>query len=168
LQNIYKFQKLPNKMDYIKILNSKEKKQIVKWLHEQFGVEEINGILIKSGKDRLFFFSGDLTESEIKDIENAVPIERVGVYFARIIDDDVKLSIEGSQILSGQIKKNIFELNKEQLNDWMNGRDLQFKSDKRGFYVIKYQDDFLGCGKFSAEKIGNFIPKARRLKNKEI
>ena len=30
------------------------------------------------------------------------------------------------------------------------------------------KDDFLGTGKTSGEKIGNFIPKLRRLKNKGI
>ena len=155
-------------MNYIKLLSTKEKKEILKKLNEQFGVTEIPGILIKSGQDRLFFFSGSLDELEIRNIEREIPIERLGVYFARIVDDFPKLSIEGSQLLSSQIKKNVFELSKEQMNDWMNGRDLLFKSDMRGYYVMRYKGDFLGCGKFSAEKISNFIPKARRLKNKEL
>jgi len=46
----------------------------------------------------------------------------------------------------------------------MKGQDLQIKTGKRGFFVMKYKDDFLGCGKASQEKIGNFIPKSRRLK----
>jgi len=48
----------------------------------------------------------------------------------------------------------------------MKGQDLQIKTGKRGFFVMKYKDDFLGCGKASQEKIGNFIPKSRRLKNR--
>ena len=153
-------------MREIKILNSKEKKEIIKKLNEQFGVEKIPGTLIKSGQDRIFFFSGEISEREIHELEREVPIERVGVYFARILNDFPKLSIEGTQILKEQIKKNIFELNKEQLDDWMKGRDLQIKSEQRGFFVMKYKNDFLGCGKISAEKISNFIPKARRLKSK--
>ena len=153
-------------MREIKILNSKEKKEITKKLNEQFGVEHIQGALVKSGQDRIFFFSGEISEREIHELEREVPIERVGVYFARILNDFPKLSIEGTQILKEQIKKNIFELNKEQLDDWMKGRDLQIKSEQRGFFVMKYKNDFLGCGKISAEKISNFIPKARRLKSK--
>ena len=64
-------------------------------------------------------------------------------------------------------KKNIFELNKEQAEEWMKGRELGIKTGKRGFLVMKYKDDFLGTGKASEEKIGNFIPKSRRLKNRE-
>ena len=49
----------------------------------------------------------------------------------------------------------------------MMGRELLIKTGKRGFLIMKYNDDFLGTGKASEEKIGNFIPKSRRLKNRE-
>ena len=67
---------------------------------------------MKLGEEKLFLFTGDATNEEIKKLEEIVPVERLGVYFAKIIRDDVKLSIEGSQILKDQIKKNIFELMK--------------------------------------------------------
>lgn len=37
----------------------------------------------------------------------------------------------------------------------------------KGFIVMKNNDDYLGCGKASETKITNFIPKSRRLKNRE-
>jgi len=153
-------------MTFIKILNEQEKKEVEKNLNEQFGVENAPGLLIKMGEERLYFFSGDLSEKEIKDLERCVPIERVGIYFARVIGNDVKLSIEGTNILKDQIKKNIFTLDSKQLEEWMTGSDLQTKTGKKGFIVIKYKEDFLGCGKASEEKIGNFIPKSRRLRHK--
>jgi len=48
----------------------------------------------------------------------------------------------------------------------MKGQELNLKSGKKGFVIMKYNDDFLGSGKASEEKIGNFIPKTRRLKEK--
>lgn len=153
-------------MTFLKILSEHEKNEIEKKLGEQFSIEHIPGIILKRGEERLFFFSGNLTENEIKKLEKAVFIERMGVYFARVIGNDIKLSIEGTQILKSQIKKNIFELNENQLEEWMTGQDLQIKTGKRGFIIIKHKDDFLGCGKASEEKIGNFIPKSRRLKQK--
>ena len=39
------------------------------------------------------------------------------------------------------------------------------RARKHGFLAMKQKDDFLGTGKASAEKIGNFIPKNRRLKS---
>ena len=150
----------------IKILSEHEKSEIESGLKEQFGVEKIPGLILKRGEERLFLFSGDFSENEIKNLERCVPIERAGIYFAKIIGNDVKLSIEGTQILKNQIKKNIFELNENQLEEWMMGQDLQIKTGKKGFIIIKHKDDFLGCGKASEEKIGNFIPKNRRLRQK--
>jgi len=157
------------KMNFLKILSAQEKMVIESQLSEQFGIESIPGLIVKMGEERLFLFSGDLSEDEIKKLAASVPIERLGIYFAKIMsgEDAIKPSIEGSQVLSAQIKKNVFELkNEQEVEDWMKGQDLQIKTEKKGFLVIKYKEDFLGCGKASAEKIGNFIPKSRRLKQR--
>ncbi|MFZ1970661.1 MAG: hypothetical protein WAU65_00565 [Candidatus Nanoarchaeia archaeon] len=152
----------------IQILDKKLLQEIYRSLKEQFGVSDIPGRIMKLGEEKLFLFTGDATDEEIKKLENIVPVERLGVYFAKIINDDVKLSIDGSQILKEEIKKNIFELDEDQAEKWMMGQELNLKSGKKGFVVMKYKDNFLGCGKASEEKISNFIPKMRRLKNREV
>jgi len=150
----------------LKILTENEKKEIEKELSEQFGVKKIPGIILKSGTERFFLFLGDLDEEQIKQLEENVPIERVGFYFARYLDNRIRLSIEGVYLLKNQITKNIFELNEEQAEQWMMGRELNIRTDKQGLLIMKHKDYFLGCGKASKEKIGNFIPKNRRLKSK--
>ena len=65
-----------------------------------------------------------------------------------------------------EITKNIFSLNSEQAEQWMKGHELQIKTGMKGFVAIKYEEDFLGTGKASENKIGNFIPKNRRLREK--
>ena len=107
-----------------------------------------------------------MDNNEIYDLKRTLPIERVGVYFGKFVNEDFRLSIEGSQILQDQINKNIFELNEEQVETWMSGSELNVETGFNGFLVMKYGGDFLGCGKASALKIGNFIPKNRRLKLK--
>ena len=155
-------------MNYLKILNKKEKQEIESKLNKQFGINEISEKIIMRGKEKLFLFSGSFTNNEIKKLEEIVIIEKVGVYFAKIDErtNDIRLSIEGSQIFKNQINKNIFELNKEQTEQWMKGHELNIKTGKKGFLIMKYKDDFLGTGKASEEKISNFIPKIRRLKEK--
>ena len=148
----------------IKILNSKEKQEILDNLKSRFGIEKLNGAIAKIGEEKLFLFSGSLTEKEIRQLEAIAFVERIGVYFAKIIGNEVKLSIEGVFLLKSQIKKNIFELNKEQVSDWMKGQDLNLVSGKKGFIIMKYGNDFLGSGKASENKIGNFITKSRRVK----
>ena len=150
----------------IKILSRRERQEIENYLHEQFGIENIPGTLIQKGEERIFIFTGSLSEGEINKIRDAVFIERIGIYFAKIIESDVKLSIEGTILLGEQIKKNVYELDANQVEPWMKGQDLDIKTGKKGFLIVKYKDDFLGCGKASEEKIGNFIPKSRRLKEK--
>lgn len=152
----------------LKILNRKQKTEIETQLENQFGIKEITGIIIKRGTERLFLYQGNLTEQQIKELEKDLHIERIGIYFAKIVEKEntIRLSIEGTHILKNQITKNIFKLTKEQLEQWMKGSELNIKTGKKGFFVIKYENDFLGCGKISTEKIGNFIPKNRRLKEK--
>lgn len=153
-------------MEYIKILAAQEKKQIEQKLNQQFGIKEIPGKIVMRGAERLFFFTGEINEAEIRKIEDIIPIEKIGVYFAKLINDDMKLTIEGTQILHSQINKGIFEINDTQAEEWMMGRELSIKTGLRGFVVIKNRSDLLGCGKASQDKITNFIPKSRRLKNR--
>ena len=144
-------------------MNKANKKEIIKQLNEQFGIKEIPFNLLKFGEEKIFAFSGNM--NLLDKIEKISRIEGVGTYIAKE-QIGTRLSIEGTHLLKEQIKKNIFELNEEQSEDWMKGRELNIKTGKKGFLVMKYQDDFLGCGKASEEKIGNFIPKNRRLKEK--
>ncbi len=151
---------------YLKIFSEKETQKIKEKLQSQFGIKEIPGILIKKGAERIFLYQGDLAPKEIINLEQEIPIERAGVYFAKEVGEGIRLSIEGTQILADQITKNIFQLTEKQMLKWMHGNELNLKPKQQGFIVIKYKNDFLGTGKASAEKISNFIPKNRRLKEK--
>jgi len=148
------------------IFNKKEKQDILKALKEQFGITTLFGTLIKRGTERIFLFQGSLNEKQITKLEETVPIERVGVYFAKIQGADIRLSIEGVQLLKDQITKNVFEINELQMQEWMSGNELPIKTGKHCFLIMKHKNDFLGTGKASEEKITNFISKSRRLKNR--
>ena len=152
----------------IHILSNQETREILSKLKEQFGIKEIPGKLIKIGKEKIYLFNGDFSEEQIENLEKITFIEKTGVYIGAIFlpTDEIRLSIEGTQIFKDQITKNIFEINNEQLENWMFGRELNIKTGLRGIIAIKHQDDFLGCGKTSENKIGNFIPKSRRLRSK--
>lgn len=147
-----------------KILNYKEKKKILYKLNSQFGIEEIDYTLLRIGKERINSFTGDL--QLLNKISELWVIEGVGCYFGKEQNNEIRLSIEGSQLVKNQAHKKIIKLTKEQKEKWMHGQQLELKTGERGFVLIKYKDDFLGTGKASEEKIGNFIPKQRRLKDK--
>ncbi|MEK6817640.1 MAG: hypothetical protein AABX80_02455 [Nanoarchaeota archaeon] len=154
----------------IHILSQQETQGILLKLENQFGIKEIKGKLIKIGKEKIYLFDGDFSEEQIKNLEKIAFIEKIGIYIGAIFlpTDEIRLSIEGTQIFKNQITKNIFELNSKQLESWMQGEELNIKTGLREIIVIKYKDNFLGCGKASELKIGNFIPKSRRLRSKNI
>lgn len=152
----------------LKVLDEHKKDEIEKKLKEQFGIKKIPGTLLMKGKKRIFLYQGVLSGKEIKRLEKSIIIERVGIYFAKIVpgEDAIRLSLEGTNLLKNQLKKNVFNLNSGQAEEWMKGSELRIKTGRHGFLIMKYGQDFLGCGKASAEKIGNFIPKSRRLKRR--
>ena len=150
----------------MKIFSSEERQGIIVQLKNLFGIKKVEGTMIMKGKEKVFLFTGDLDWKMLRELESKIIIERTGVYFGKISDDGIRLSIEGTNLLKDEISKNIFVLNPEQAEDWVKGRDLQIETGKRGFLVMKYGDDFLGCGKASEKKIGNFIPKSRRLRER--
>ena len=150
----------------LKILSKKEKEELATQLEKQFGIKNAEGIFLMRGQERIFLFQGSLTEKQIKELETAVPVERVGVYFGKNINGQIRLSIEGTQMLKNQITKNIFELDDKQIELWMKGQEVLIETGKNDFLVMKYKDNFLGCGKASEKKITNFIPKNRRLREK--
>lgn len=179
----------------IKILTIQQKKEIENLLKKQFGIEKVPGLILKVGKERLFYYVGSLSVKEIYELEKTIPIERVGVYIGKEQNNEIRLSIEGTHLFKKQITKNIFELGSEQTNLWMHGSEIllddilpketKLKDNdnnqstrggrpglrggrelKKGFVIIKNNNDLLGTGKASAEKITNFIPKSRRLKFK--
>jgi len=155
-------------IENLKHIIGKDKKEILKRLEEQFGIKKIPGELFQRGKERIFLFQGSFEEDKIRELEKLAFVERVGVYLGKIEEYGIRLSIEGTQILKDEIKKNIVELDEEEKETWMMGHEVLKKNDSTGFVIIKYKEEMLGTGKASAEKITNFIPKSRRLKDKTI
>src|SRR4030043_819685 len=153
----------------LKFLSKNEKEKLTAQLEKQFGIKEIPWEIAKLGKERIIVFSGEISEKEIFEFDRFARIEGIGLYFAKIDErtGDIRLSIEGAHLLKSQITKNIFELDEKQAEQWMLGQELNISTGKRGFLIMKYKDDFLGTGKASENKIGNFVPKGRRLKYRE-
>lgn len=149
-----------------KIFNEKEKQEIVDKLREQHGIKSIPGIINQRGEERLFLFLGDFSGEDIREVEKCALVERIGIYFAKIVGSEIKLSLEGSQALASQITKNIVDLTSSQAEEWMKGHELPIQTGKHGFVVLRHGSDFLGAGKASEKKIGNFVPKNRRLREK--
>lgn len=148
-------------MQNLKIMNSKEKKDLFKKIKEQFDseLENLKGyIFFINPKNKIFIISNDFSKIDI----NQLRINSLGLYFGELYNNELRLSIEGSQIIGKTAKKNILELNDEQSKLWMSGQDIEIKTQLNGFILIKNNNDFLGCGKVINNKLLNYVPKERR------
>ncbi|MDP3966483.1 MAG: hypothetical protein Q8Q04_03050 [archaeon] len=152
----------------LKIIEGKEKKEIFDKLNLQFGIKKIPGKIFMRGKEKIFLFQGSFDEEKIRELEKISFIERVGVYLGKIEEYGIRLSIEGAQILKNEITKNVIILDEEEMKTWMMGHEVIKKTGITGFVILKYKEDMLGTGKASIDKITNFIPKSRRLKDRSI
>ncbi len=147
----------------MKLLTSKDKKEIVEQLNKQYGIKEIPYILMRFGEEKIRIFSGNLTREEIFVFEKEFRIENAGLYIAKQESDGIRLTFDAISVFKNQITKNILEIDDKNTEEWLKGNDLLIKADK-GFKVLKNNEELIGCGKSTGEKITNFVPKERRIK----
>ena len=162
-------------MRNINFLNSREAKEIAKKINDQWDADfAFEDFVVKTVKDKVYIISRDLEKLEFEKYN----IETVGLYFAHISDQgELRLSIEGAQVIGPIAKKNVIEIGKL-LKIWMSGEDIPFKTDCTGMVIIKNGSDYLGCGKVKLKEVDvfdengnhkedqlfilNFVPKTRR------
>ncbi len=152
-------------MKTLKILNSKEVKTLIHQLTEQFGLINSdffkNHMFLVNNKKKVFISTKNEPDQKFRYPKT----EKVGLYFATINKDStLRLSLEGSQIVGKLASKNILELNTQDAENWLKGFDFDVSIDD-GYYILKYKQDFIGCGLIRNNKLFNFLPKTRRLKS---
>lgn len=148
-------------MANIDFLNSKQKKKLLETIKTQFGIKDLNfDCIFFRNKDKVFLLSRAFSKLAIENLR----INSLGLYFCRMQDNGVRLSIEGSQIIGNKARKNILEIDKIDLYKWIRGQNLETEKSLDGFVIIKHKNDFLGCGKSKNGIILNYIPRNRRIK----
>ena len=148
-------------MQDIKVLNSKEKKEILKKIKEQWSAEfkeDFNFLMTE--KEKIYIVNKEIAKIDFSKIK----INSIGMYFGKIFKDEVRLSIEGAQLVGQKAKKNIIELNDAEARSYMKGNDVEKESDCSGFVLLKNNKDFIGTAKYREGKIMNYMPKERRIK----
>ncbi|MBN2422682.1 hypothetical protein JXB41_05615 [Candidatus Woesearchaeota archaeon] len=150
-------------MQKLEILNKKRIKEFSNLIKRQwncdFSFSEF--AVFMNRNNRIFIISKDVSKLRFEELR----INNLGLYFGEINSGELRLSIEGAQIIGRTAQKDILELNDKQSKEWMSGMDLEIDSKINGFVIIKNKDDFLGCGKVVNGKLLNYVPKVRREKN---
>ena len=175
----------------IDVLSRGKKKKFVEGL-SSLGIKKIPQMLVRSGKERIRAFSGDLDKAAIMDIWHLLPIEGVGLYVGKDMVNrngvrEVRLSLDGmhawkDQLEVGlskgaggraQVAGRIVQLTEEQEKAWFLGRNIELDGSQKveaGFVSVKSADgkDFIGTGKVGADgrMLFSFLPKERRRKER--
>ncbi|MEM4647993.1 MAG: hypothetical protein QXO12_01630 [Candidatus Pacearchaeota archaeon] len=145
----------------MKIITKKEKKRILNFL-------KIYGFNKKDFSNYLFFRNGDkiniITKDKEKIIKNFQDITNVlGFYLGKIEKNGIRLSFDACQLFKEKIK-NFIEIDENQANKWFKGEDIEIKKDINGFFILKFNNDLIGCGYAKNGKMKNYVPKERRIK----
>ncbi len=145
----------------MRFLNSRDKRKIQEMAEEQWGSSFPELVFLENERSKIFGVTPEIAHID----DPKLRIQSFGVYFAEHKNDELRLTIEGAQLIGPKATRNIIELNDEEARDWMAGKDIIKEIENRGFVIIKNRDDFLGSGKFSATKgmILNYVPKTRRV-----
>lgn len=169
----------------LKVLNAREKKEINKRINEQWGCElDKSLVFMLSNKNKLYVAEKDIGLVDFDRLR----VDNIGLYVCTVSEKEIRLSIEGSQLLGKIAKKNVVEITKEEVRQWLRGEDLRTdvkttetnkivekgketekekgrveKERGTGFVILKYGNDFVGCGKITEKGILNFVPKVRRV-----
>ena len=145
----------------LKILNSREIKEICRAIEKQWGAKiKMDYGFLRNNKNRVFIINRDISKIDFSRLR----LNSIGMYFCEIDDRGIRLSIEGSQVVGNHAKKNVVEIDKEETKRWFKGEDLEKEChDCKGFVILKNQNDFLGTGKYSNGRILNYVSKSRRV-----
>ena len=147
-------------MQKIKILNKKETKEIFNSIEKQWNAKlKLDYVFLKTEKGKVYIINKDISKIDLSKLR----VNTIGLYFAEMKNNEIRLSIEGSQIIGPKANKNILELDQEEVKEWMKGNDLEKEGNFSGFLIMKNKDDYLGCGNYRDGEILNFVNKARRI-----
>lgn len=127
----------------------------------QWGItERPEGVLLRNKKNKIFLTNRDFEQV----LDQNLRIDTVGLYIIeQPNENEVRLSIEGSQLLGPKATKNVTELNKEESRLWLKGQNVPTTVGTKNFQIIKHKSDFMGCGKSNGEELRNYMPKTRRI-----
>ncbi len=146
-------------------MNRKEIKVVVKKLNSHFGCNDQlnfeNYVFLINDDNKIY-----ICKRSIFDFGLPVKAYSEGVYFGALKHGNMRLSLEGCQMVGEHATSNIFELDDDQATKWMSGEDIPLDTGEElpAFQLVKYKNDFVGCGNHHEGYMQNFVPKARRVK----
>ncbi len=147
-----------------KFLVKKEIRRILEQLEKQWGfTSELDYVFFCNNKDRISLMNREFAQLDLAKLR----LNSIGLYFCEVMKNgEVRLSIEGSQLVGPTATKNLVSVDFDNARKWLYGQDLELGSDvisETGFVILKHDDFFIGCGRFKEGVISNHVSKNRRI-----
>ncbi|MFP4654570.1 MAG: hypothetical protein ACLFMM_02660 [Methanohalobium sp.] len=141
------------------------KKLLENYFFERFGVNR------KLWKHYNVYWLGNSLWITSPDLEPSPKYISCGIRALRIMDSEFK-SLKPTtyvlQYLGENIKKNIADIDTNDLKTIINGRYLENNSLGYGYIALRYRNYIIGCGLKNSHGIKNQIPKGRKRELEEI
>ena len=143
-------------------LNSKEIKRLVEQLEVQWGfTQKLDYAFFMNNQRRI-----SLVNKEFALVVDAkLRLNSLGLYFCEQMENgELRLSIEGSQLVGPHATKNVIEVDFVSAKQWMFGQDLEISfGDVTAFVILRCGKYYLGCGRYKNGIVSNHVSKNRRI-----
>lgn len=144
------------------IINEEWESHVWNLLFSQFGISKLKGVrFLQSGKKRIRLIS-ETASSLLTDVPYT---GSTGLYVGEYSPRAVRLTMDGAMLLGQYATKQIIQLTAEQAKEWMQGESINYENKQRGYVIVYYKEDILGCGSLSQGLLHSFVPKKRRPKH---
>ncbi len=143
------------------VINAKVKKAIVNHIQVRFDLSwDDDHVLLLDPSERLYGARREIFEQ----IERLGRVDTLGNYWGEWRHNEFRFSIEGAQRFGPKATKNIVEVAKEQAITFLRAQNISVVTTAdNGFVIVKYENDYIGCGRLNNGEIVPFISKNRRL-----
>jgi NOL1/NOP2/fmu family ribosome biogenesis protein len=112
------------------------------------------------GKD-LYRIARDLERVDIEQVNEVF----AGLYLCEVLDETVRFSIEGSQIIGPSAKERVITLERDEWLTWLERGSIEherFSESGPGFFLVRNGGgDFFGSGLIKEGVLHSWIPKGR-------
>jgi NOL1/NOP2/fmu family ribosome biogenesis protein len=152
----------------VDLLDNTKKKKMLNMLEREYGIINLSYLVLETGKGKYRIYSGGLSREELNMLAKTINIEIIGAKICKIEEDKIRLDFDIINLpeIKKQINKNTFEISDKNVKQWMQGDNLNVKTESNAsYFIIKNKNDLLGTGQNAKVLIKNYIPKERRVKS---
>ncbi len=153
-------------MKNAKILASREIKKVNEMIAAQFGASfGKNYVYVENAKGKIFIINRELGQINLDMLRT----DRFGLYIGERGVTQIRLSLEGAQLLATLAKEigielqNVVDIDSSEMESYFQGIDLMRPNlTNNSLVLLRYNKEIFACAALKAGKIFNFLPKTYR------